>query len=178
MAMEYSVMQEKKGLQPTLREIKEAVEERSTAWMNGVRAMLRSSSEEVIWETTQVDFRDGESSTTAAMVNRERPKNRASDKQMNYLISLQKATSLTNFSAEAIRSMSSKQVGALIDKNIQFRNELPCPSWLFRQLRQKFGVPASRIPLTWGGAFQARKDLENGMPVDKLPISTQVRLFG
>jgi superfamily II DNA or RNA helicase len=177
LADEYLMSEQRKGRSPTVREIRQAIEERSTAWMIGVRAMLQSSSESVVWEATEVDLRNGELSPTAATVNREGVKGRATEKQIAYLLSLQKVAGVTNFPEAEIRSMGSKQVGVLIDKNVSFRNQLQCPTWLFRQLRQKYGVPANRIPLTWGKAFEVKRDLDNGMPVDKLPVISNLKLF-
>jgi len=177
LAQDYWAMQQKKGNNATLREIKEAVEERTSAWMNSVRAMLKHGQEQVAWEVTEIDFRTQSANPVKATVHRESVTNRPSEKQINYCLSLQRQTGMSSLTADQLRGMTFKQVGAIIDKCKTQRDQLPCPSWLFQQLRQKYGVPVSKIPDSWGGAFEVKRKLDSGSCVDELPRASSLRLF-
>ena len=141
-----------KGKTPSMREAKEAIEHASSAWMQGVRAMMQEARESVNWEVTRVDMRNG-TGTQVATTHRDQSPDRPTDKQVAFLVRLVRDTGVYDWSKEEIGKFDRRTVSAKIAELKPIRDAMPAPGWLQKQLRDA-GLPAAP---NWGMAYEIQK---------------------
>ncbi len=144
----WQVMWER-GRTPGMREAKEEIEAVSSAWMQGVRAMMMEAREQVDWEKTRVDIRNGTSAQLATTHHDYSP-DRPTDKQVKFLARLAKDTGIYDWSKEEIATFDKRTVSAKIAELKPIRDAMPTPSWLQKQLREA-GKPNQSL---WGDAYR------------------------
>lgn len=154
LASQYWKVMWEKGIRPTSQQAREEIEHTTSAWMQGVRAMIMESQETVAWEVSRVDLR-GDQREKSATVHRELNPSSATDKQCNYLLALCKATRVYDWSLTEIRGMDARIVAQKIGELIAVRNALPCPSWLTRKVREK----GLSFPGSWGEGLAMLKQV-------------------
>lgn len=149
LAKRYWQVMWERGRTPGIREAKEEIEAASSAWMQGVRAMMQEARETVDWEKTRVDLRNGVA-TQVATVHREASPDRPTDKQVKFLARLARDTGVYDWTKEEIESFDRKTVSAKIAELKPIRDKMPTPSWLQKQLREA-GKPNQML---WGDAYR------------------------
>lgn len=157
MAAEYWKVMWEKGKAPSLLEAKEEIEHASSAWMQGVRAMLAESRENVTWEVTEIDPRGN--NKAVATTHMEGPGGGATDKQVRFIVSLQNLLKWQKMNHSEIKALTARQAGKAIDEMVKMRNELPLPKWMYQEFR-KHGIYHG-FPLSWGKG-QEKLDELNG----------------
>lgn len=141
----WAVMWER-GEAPSLLEAKQEIEHATSEWMQGVRAMMQEHTASVEWEVTEINPR-GENKQVAT-THHDGIAGGASDKQINYAVSLQNNLKDQRHTLPELRAMTSKQIGTLIGELKEIRDQLPAARWMFKVLREQYGH-SGQMPLSY-----------------------------
>jgi len=145
MAKKYWAVMWEKGRAPTLTEAREEIEEATSAWMQGVRAMLMEARESVTWEVTEIDPR-GERKNVATP-QFQQVAGGVTEPQARFIVSLQNTLKDQRYTFNEIMHFTKKEAADYIHELKELRDMLPAPKWMYKYFRENGLHP---MPYSWG----------------------------